>query len=83
MNITVRNAYGEAPAPVIGSPAGNQESSAGRITAGKSTITMPMVNGITKPQRMLLSVSFPGSVNFYPFFTSTVGQVYKFNASLC
>jgi hypothetical protein len=79
VNITVRNAYGEAPAPVIGSPAGNQASSAGRSTAGKSTITMPIINGITKRQRMALRVSLSCSVNFVHLFSITFGHVNKFN----
>jgi hypothetical protein len=77
VNITVRNAYGEPAESIVGG--GNQESSAGRSTAGKSTITMPIINGIMRPQRMLESVSFPGSVNFYPFYHITFGQVYKFS----
>ncbi len=78
VNITVRNAYGE-PLGFVIVGGGNQESSAGRSTAGKSTITMPIINGITKPQRRVLSVNFSGSVNFYPFSHITFGQVNKFN----
>src|SRR3972149_3001078 len=49
VRITVRNAYGDAPAPVFGSPAGKHESSAGLSTAGKATITMPIINGHLAP----------------------------------
>jgi hypothetical protein len=79
VNITVRNAYGDAPAPVFGSPAGNHESSAGLSIAGKATITMAIIIGMIKPQRMPLIVIFPGSSIFHPFSTITLGRVYKFN----
>jgi hypothetical protein len=46
-----------------------------------STITMPISSGMTKPQRMPPSLSFSGSVNFYPFFSITLGRVNKFNPS--
>jgi hypothetical protein len=72
VNIAVKNAYGEVAA-------GNQLSNAGRSAAGKSTITMPISSGMTKPQRMPPSLSFSGSVNFYPFFTIKYGYVNKFN----
>src|SRR5512136_1953301 len=78
VNITVMNAYGE-PLGFVIVRGGNQESSAGRSTAGKSTITIPITNGMTRPQRRVLRVNFPGAANLYPFSHITFGRVYKFN----
>ena len=64
---------------MFGSPGGKNESSAGLSIAGKATITMPIINGMTKPQMMPLSFIFPGSSKFYPFSINTFGHVYKFN----
>jgi hypothetical protein len=76
--MTVRNAYGEPIESADGG--GKAESSIGRSTAGKITITIPIINGIIMPQRMVLSLTFPGSVNFYPLNYFTWWHIYKLNA---
>ncbi len=76
--MTVRNAYGEPAESIDGG--GKAESSIGLSTAGKITITMPIINGIIMPQRIVLSLTFSGSVNFYPLTYFTLWHVYKLNA---